>query len=401
MTNKETTVTTVVTPVSAKEYAQAFSDLSKAKLSALVVSTSTFGFLAATSATAPISFPTLAALSLGTALCSSCASALNQIFERDRDAIMKRTAQRPLVTQHHVDTSQAWTMAFFTGTGGAMTLYLGTDPITTTLGVGNILLYSGLYTYLKPRSEWNTWVGALVGAIPPVMGYSAATGGAGIFDIEAYLLGSTLFLWQFPHFFALSWMHRIDYARGGFQMIATTDNLNGDNTSRLITRYTWYLSAIPFITSTFGVTSSMFAIEGMALNGYMLYVAHRFDKDRSNANARKVFLTSLWYLPCWMILFLLHSNTWKEANEDDKLTEDNLLQKWIRYIQEKTAEVRTSGRQICLHEIVISRNDEDEESKLQSEREKVCPVTFGKSTIQQSSGTMQAIPKRFKDVTGQ
>jgi hypothetical protein len=120
----------IVTPVAFKEYIQAFSDLSKAKLSALVVSTSSFGFLAATSSSAIISFPTLAALSIGTALCSSSASALNQIFERDRDALMKRTAQRPLVTKSHVNTSHAWNMAIVTGFSGAMTLYLGTDPIT-------------------------------------------------------------------------------------------------------------------------------------------------------------------------------------------------------------------------------------------------------------------------------
>lgn len=392
-------ITKDAVPLPTKGYMQVFSELSKAKLSALVVSTSTFGFLAATSATAPISFPTLAALSIGTALCSSSASALNQIFERDRDALMKRTAQRPLVTQNHVNTSHAWAMALATGTGGTMTLYLGTDPITTALGLGNILLYSGLYTFLKPRSAWNTWVGAVVGAVPPIMGYTAATAGAGIFDIEAILLGSTLFLWQFPHFFALSWMHRVDYSRGGFQMIATTDTPHGDNTSRMITKYTWYLSAIPFITSAAGVTSSMFAIEGVALNGYALYVAHRFNKERSNGNARKVFLTSLWYLPCWMILFLLHSNTWRDASGVGQITDDDMFKAWIRYLQEKTAEIRSSGRQLCLHEMAVNRNDAANDSdsspkSIESQDKQLeasgCPVTLGKSKIQQAADTIHA-----------
>ncbi len=201
--------------ITSREYVKTISELSKARLSALVVSTSSFGFLAAAT---PISYSTLAAASLGTALCSSSASTLNQIFEQDRDAKMKRTSQRPLVTKRVVGTHGAYALAGFTGLTGGATLYLGTDPITTMLGVGNIALYAGAYTFMKPRSEWNTWVGAIVGGIPPVMGYTAATNGAGLFDIEAFLLGSTLFLWQFPHFFALSWMHRVDYARGGFQV---------------------------------------------------------------------------------------------------------------------------------------------------------------------------------------
>jgi protoheme IX farnesyltransferase len=131
---------------------------------------------------------------------------------------MKRTAHRPLVTKKIVGTSGAYALAATTGMTGGVTLFFGTDPITTALGVGNIILYAGAYTFLKPRSEWNTWVGAVVGAIPPVMGYTAATHGVGIWDIEAAILGGTLFLWQFPHFFALSWMHRADYARGGFQV---------------------------------------------------------------------------------------------------------------------------------------------------------------------------------------
>jgi protoheme IX farnesyltransferase len=389
--------------ITTAEYVNAFSDLSKAKLSALVVCTSTFGFLAATSAAATISFPTLAAVSLGTALCSSSASTLNQIFERDRDAKMKRTAQRPLVTQTIVNTPHAWTLALTTGTSGAITLYIGTDPVTTALGIGNILLYSGIYTFMKPRTEWNTWIGAIVGAIPPIMGYTAATAGAGIFDIQALLLGSTLFLWQFPHFLALSWMHRVDYGRGGFQMIATTDTPNGDNTSRLIMKYTWYLSAIPFATSALEVTSSMFMIDGCALNAYALYVAKCFDDDRSNGNARKVFLTSLWYLPCWMMLFLLHSNTWKEVNEEEEVGDDNFLLRWIRFMQEKTADIRETGRQLCLHEIALNRNDtayHDEKNLLSRGSElnhldtldqaTLCPVVFGKSKLHHASEKLHA-----------
>lgn len=187
-------------------YLKTISELSKARLSALVVSTTTFGYLSA--APIPLNYTTLACASLGTALCSSSASTLNQIFEYDRDSKMKRTSKRPLVTQDTIGVKGATTLAASTALSGGGILYYGTDAITTALGVGNIALYAGAYTYLKPRSEWNTWVGSVVGAVPPVMGYTAATNGLGLFDLEAALVGTSLLLWQFPHFFALAWMYR-------------------------------------------------------------------------------------------------------------------------------------------------------------------------------------------------
>lgn len=197
-----------------KNYGKTIAELSKARLSALVVSTTSFGYLAA--APVPIDYMTLACVSIGTGLCSSSASTWNQIFEYDRDSKMKRTSRRPLVTQDVVGVKGATILATCTGISGGSILYLGTDVITAALGVGNITLYAGAYTYLKPRSEWNTWVGAIVGAIPPVMGYTAATNGLGLLDLESAMVGSALLLWQFPHFFALSWMHRVDYARSVF-----------------------------------------------------------------------------------------------------------------------------------------------------------------------------------------
>lgn len=292
---------------------------------------------------------------------------------------MKRTANRPMVTKRVVGTPGALALACTTGLSGGATLYYGTDVVTTALGVGNIALYAGAYTYLKPRSEWNTWVGAVVGAIPPVMGYTAATQGHGLLDVEAALLGVTLFLWQFPHFMALSWMHRVDYARGGFQMVATNDSARGDSTARLIMAYTYYLSAMPVLSTLSGVTSSMFAIEGLALNGYALYVAKRFDKDRSNGNARKVFLTSLWYLPCWMVLFLLHSKKWKTSVEDDDILKIDCDA--IAYLKRRASEVRGKGKELCVHEIV---HDDAANSGN-------CPIVFSKSQAQKVESAVENV----------
>jgi protoheme IX farnesyltransferase len=371
------------------KYVKTISELSKARLSALVVSTTTFGYLSA--APVPINYTTLACASLGTALCSSSASTLNQIFEYDRDSKMKRTSKRPLVTQDVVGLRGAIALAASTGISGGSILYLGTDNITAALGVGNIALYAGAYTFMKPRSEWNTWIGAVVGAVPPVMGYTAATNGLGLYDLEAALIGSTLLLWQFPHFFALAWMHRVDYARGGFEMVSTND-IDGHRTAALVKNYTYYLSTLPFISTLTGITSSMFAIEGLFLNGYAIYVAKNFEKERSNGNARKVFLTSLWYLPCWMILFLLHSKKWKEGVDEEDHKEQEL--ELISYLKKKAADIREKGKEMCIHEIFIfdspekSQNENDSVNKKSDSKNK-CPVVFGKVKAKEATEITQ------------
>ncbi len=338
---------------------KSYLDLAKAKLSALVVTTTAAGFVAAGG---PLSEQvTIAACCVvGTALCSSSAAAWNQILERDRDAQMKRTQQRPLV-QHHLTVREATIAATSWGVVGTGLLYVGTDPVTAMLGLTNIGLYAGLYTYMKPRSIYNTWVGAVVGAIPPVMGWSAATGGS-LLDLDAIILGTTLYLWQMPHFFALSFMHRVDYKRGGFAMLPVLES-DGDKTSQVVMRYAVYLSTVPFVATYAGVTSSMFALEGVALNAYALYVASRFREERTNANARKVFLTSLWYLPSWLILFLLHSKVWDEEHDRDVLRDA---------IADTVHAIREQGRQVCLHEHVVAQNPLAGEDK--------CPATLTRKT---------------------
>lgn len=378
------------TKITAMEYAKSISELSKARHSTLVVSTTSFGYLAAA---VPINYTTFVAASLGTALCSSSASTLNQIFEHERDKRMKRTAQRPLVTKKVIGIPGAYFLATTTGVSGGLSLFWFTDPVTTALGVGNIALYAGAYTYLKPRSEWNTWMGALVGAVPPVMGYTAANNGLGLFDIEAAIIGGTLFLWQFPHFFALSWMHRKDYARGGFQMIATNDTPRGCMTTDLITKYTYALSAMPLISTFSGITSSMFALEGFILNGYAIYVAKQFHEDRSNASARKVFLTSLWYLPCWMILFLLHSKKWRDGLEEEDI--DVGSKEPIMFLKKGAEAIRGKGREICPHEVLVFGKDESGHLKGHSNTNNAtgCPVVMTNNKITEDEDPTDAIEK--------
>ncbi|MEM9765799.1 MAG: UbiA family prenyltransferase, partial [Pseudomonadota bacterium] len=114
---------------------------------------------------------------------------------------------------------------------------------------------AGVYTCLKPRSELNTWVGAVVGAVPPLIGWAAA-GESLLFPTEPWLLGLSIYLWQFPHFFALAWRHRADYARGGFAMIPCNDP-KGDRTAALISRYSVYALSIPLLAVSTGATTPM------------------------------------------------------------------------------------------------------------------------------------------------
>ncbi|KAK1743436.1 protoheme IX farnesyltransferase [Skeletonema marinoi] len=377
--NDSTTTTSLPSPP--KSNISNLAELSKARLSALVVSTTAFGFMSVgPTALAYTSLPTFAAASIGTALCASSAATFNQVIEIERDSKMKRTGNRPLVNGS-VSKQTAIGLGCLTGSTGGILLGLGTDPITTMLGVGNIGLYAGLYTYLKPRSEINTWVGAVVGAIPPVMGWTAA--GGSILDPEAVLLGSTLFLWQFPHFFALNWMYRTDYKRGGFSMVAVNDP-NGDRTASLIKRYGVYLASLPFLSTALEVTSPMFAVEGILLNGYALHVASKFDKERSNSNARKVFLTSLWYLPCVMMLFLLHSRRWHE-----EVTNDEKDETILDSFQKLMSKIQAKGKELCMHEALVSKEVEvsigEGENKTSLDGSK-CPISMTKNA-QISMGT--------------
>ena len=390
-TNRHDTSTITTTTQQPSSTISNLAELSKARLSALVVSTTSFGFLSVgPTALAYTSLPTFAAASLGTALCASSAATFNQVIEVERDRKMKRTGNRPLVNGS-VSKEMAIGLGCLTGSTGGIMLGLGTDPITTMLGVGNIGLYAGLYTYLKPKSEINTWVGAIVGAIPPLMGWTAA--GGSILDPEAVLLGSTLFLWQFPHFFALNWMYRTDYKRGGFAMVAVNDP-NGDRTASLIKRYGLYLASLPILSTALEVTSPMFAVEGILLNGYALHVASKFDKERSNGNARKVFLTSLWYLPCVMMLFLLHSRRWHE-HEEEAVTNDEKVVKQdsdrgdiLDSLQALITRIQAKGRDLCMHEALASKELEvwmgKGENKTSLDGSK-CPISLTKSAAEQVS----------------
>mmetsp|Transcript_27744 Transcript_27744/g.85110 ORF Transcript_27744/g.85110 Transcript_27744/m.85110 type:complete len:249 (+) Transcript_27744:632-1378(+) len=157
---------------------------------------------------------------------------------------------------------------------------------------------------------------------------------------DPYVLATTLYVWQFPHFFALAWRHRVDYARGGYAMVAVADP-KGERTARLVWNYALYGSALPFLAYAAGTTSSMFALEGAGLNALLLYAARRFGENRSNANAAFVFRVTLVTLPVLLLCFVLHSTRLKDTADDGAVTLGDALEP-----------LRLAGQRLCVHEFV-------------------------------------------------
>jgi protoheme IX farnesyltransferase len=224
---------------------------------------------------------------------------------------MNRTRARPLPAGR-ISRVHACAFGAANAVCGTALLAAFCNPVSAGLGAANILLYAGVYTPLKQQSVYNTHVGAMVGALPPLIGYAAATGTV---SIEAGLLGAGLFFWQFPHFYALAYMYKHDYLLGGHKMMPCFDE-TGARTARSMIRNSLALSALPLISYSLGITSIMFPIESLAFNGMLLYASYKFKADPSVANARRVFKASLLYLPVFMGLMIFHKNGWSDDGHD-------------------------------------------------------------------------------------
>ncbi|XP_069510649.1 protoheme IX farnesyltransferase, mitochondrial [Ambystoma mexicanum] len=266
--------------------------LSKIKLTALVVTTAAAGY-----AMAPVPFDPSCFLlaSLGTGLASCAANSINQFFEVPFDSNMNRTKNRPLV-RGQISSLHAVSFAIACAVPGITLLTLGVNPLTGFLGAFNILLYTCCYTPMKRISIANTWVGAVVGAIPPVMGWTAATGSL---DAGALLLGGILYSWQFPHFNALSWNLREDYSRGGYCMMSVT---HPDLCRRVALRHSLALIGLSTLAPALDVTTWTFPIISLPINLYISYLGFRFYRAADRGSARKLFFCSLWHLPMLLLL---------------------------------------------------------------------------------------------------
>ncbi len=274
-----------------------YRELSKARLSMMVVITAAVGFIMAESG--EIHWLKLLWTCLGTFLAAIGASALNQRIEMPRDARMDRTRNRPLPSGH-LSPTHATLFGVLAAAAGLAILCPLANYITALLALANVLIYVAIYTPLKPHTTMNTLVGAVVGAIPPMMGWTAATGHL---DLGAWLLGALLFIWQIPHFLALAWLYRDDYQRGGYRMLPVIDP-HGSLTCRVIIAYTIALMVVCVALTWFELAGWIFALGSTLMSAALLIVEIRLLRQKTRANARRLFLASVIYLPLLLILLV-------------------------------------------------------------------------------------------------
>ncbi|PKA45780.1 Protoheme IX farnesyltransferase, mitochondrial [Apostasia shenzhenica] len=280
-------------------YGRCYWELSKARLSLLVVATSGAGYVLGSGNA--LDCIGLCCTCFGTMMVAASANTLNQVFEVQNDAKMKRTRQRPLPSGR-VSVGHAATWASIMGTAGTSLLYWKTNYLAAGLGAGNLFLYAFVYTPLKQIHPANTWVGAVVGAIPPLLGWAAASGEV---SLSSMLLPGALYFWQIPHFMALAYLCRSDYVAGGFRMFTFVD-ISGWRTAWVSFRNCLYLLPVGYLAYDWGITSKWFAFESSILTLFLSAAALTFVRERTAKNARRMFRASLLYLPIFMSGMLLH-----------------------------------------------------------------------------------------------
>ncbi len=287
-------------------------DLSKARLSGMVVVTTAVGYLLAVPS---IDLGALLATIGGTALTAFGANTLNQYRERDVDARMERTRARPLPAGRlRPDVALVYGVAV--SLVGAFVLLAWSGWLPAALAVATILLYVLVYTPLKRVSTLNTLVGAVCGAIPPLIGWTAASGGVGT---EGWLLFALLFVWQMPHFLALAWMYREDYARGGLRMLPVVDP-GGRLTFPVMVVFALLHVPLGLLITLSGIAGPWFAFGSLLLGLWWFRLGLKLYRSHSDHDARRVFLASLAYLPLALVLMVADSgpgraeDVWLEAS---------------------------------------------------------------------------------------
>jgi heme o synthase len=229
---------------------------------------------------------------LGTALMASGTAALNQAAEADSDAMMNRTRNRP-VPAGRLSVRRAAAFGVVISTLGFIDLWIGANPLAALLGLFTLVTYLCFYTPLKRLSPICTTVGAIPGAMPPMIGYAAASGKL---DLAAMILFLILFVWQFPHFYAIAWMYREDYARGGIRMLPVVEP-DGRSTARRVVAFCIVLLAVTAVPAALKMSGSLYLIAALASGLWLLYSGVRFGIDKTRVRARQVLLASILYLP--------------------------------------------------------------------------------------------------------
>jgi len=274
--------------------------LAKPRLNVLVVASSAAGYYLGSPST-PALVPM--ALAVGaTALVAGGAAVLNQVYERDTDALMMRTRRRPL-PDRRIGPDEARVFGIALSAAGVAVLTVAANLLAALVALATLVIYVAVYTPLKRRSTIATLVGAVPGALPPLIGWTA---GRGAIDAGGWTLFAILFLWQIPHFMAIAWMYRDDYRRAGFPMLPVLEP-DGARTGRQAVIYALALVPVSLVPALIGVAGLAYFWFALALGVSFLVLAARFAASRSELRARALFYGSLVYLPLiWAVMILDH-----------------------------------------------------------------------------------------------
>lgn len=273
-----------------KSWPVVYADLIKARLTLLVLLTTLVGFYLGWRG--PVNYPAMFNAVFGTALVAAGAAALNQLLEREHDAKMRRTRTRPLPSGR----LQPTTVMVFGGVcscAGLLWLALAVNLTTSVIGAVSLISYLFIYTPLKRVTWLNTAVGAIPGALPPMMGWTAARGEL---SGEGWALFAILAFWQLPHFFAIAWIYRDEYAKAGFVMLPVIDP-NGERTARQAVGHTLGLLPVSLAPFLFHITGYFYLSGAILLGAGFLFFAVRFARHLTVARARQLFFFSILYLP--------------------------------------------------------------------------------------------------------
>lgn len=288
------TAQNVAAAAPAKSWFAVYSDLVKARLTLLVLLTTLVGFYVGFPG--PMDYALMFHALFGTALVASGAAALNQLLEREHDAKMRRTAGRPLPSGR----LQPVTVMLFGGICSLVgTVYLAVlvNPLTSVLGAISLVSYLFIYTPLKRLTWLNTAVGAIPGALPPLMGWAAARGELGP---GGWALFAILAFWQMPHFFAIAWIYKDEYAKAGFQMLPAVDP-DGSRTAQQSVSHTLGLLAVSLSPFVLHLAGKVYLVVAILAGGFYLWRAIQFGRKLDVPSAKQLFFASIIYLPVLLI----------------------------------------------------------------------------------------------------
>jgi protoheme IX farnesyltransferase len=272
--------------------------LTKARLTTLVLMTTAMGFGFGSSR--GVDWFLFFRVMFGTAFVAASASVLNQFIERKVDRLMGRTKDRPLPAGR-MAPGTALGLGVLLGVAGLIYLMNRVSPLCAELAAATLAIYVALYTPLKRKSAWCVTVGAISGAIPPVIGWAAATGSLGR---GAWILFGILFFWQMPHFLSLAWMYRDEYAQAGFSMLRRRD-IAGIKAATESLLCAAALTGVTLLPAFLGMAHPIYVPVALACDGWLLACAVLFLAHRSRASARRLFLASILYLPLVMALLMV------------------------------------------------------------------------------------------------